>query len=468
MNAAAFEINDAGIAVVRDGKLLTVTPGYALFGRDPVKPSVAVGETARRAARLEPMSIETHFWSALDQQPLAQRQAAGRSAADLVYLHLKQIKEQLGDVKSVVCAVPATMRSSQLALLLGIARECGLPLTGFIDAGVAAATAWPERGRFIYLDVHLHQAVATSVQIDDDVRFERSENAPRAGVAALYDKWMRLIARRYVANTRFDPLHEAAGDQALFDRLPSWLESMSGRQSMELETSIGEQQHRVLLTHEEFRIEAAPIYEQILRALRRLRHAGQPVTIGLSAQAAMLPGLPETLATLHDCRVVAFPPGAAASAAEAHTGIWSGKDNSAELLRVAPSLAFLKEESTGAVPFTLRELALLRSAGAGTPPTHVLYRGQAYALGPEPLVVGTAAEASGLKSLQITGANAGISRHHCSLYATPSARQATVIDHSRHGIWLNDELVVDRAQLRAGDRLHMGRPGVTLELIAID
>jgi pSer/pThr/pTyr-binding forkhead associated (FHA) protein len=42
---------------------------------------------------------------------------------------------------------------------------------------------------------------------------------------------------------------------------------------------------------------------------------------------------------------------------------------------------------------------------------------------------------------------------------------AVVVDHSRYGTWLNDERVFGRATLRAGDRLRLGRPGVTLELI---
>ena len=48
------------------------------------------------------------------------------------------------------------------------------------------------------------------------------------------------------------------------------------------------------------------------------------------------------------------------------------------------------------------------------------------------------------------------------------AEGAVVIDHSRYGTWLNDERVVGRAPLRAGDRLRLGNPGVSLELIAID
>src|SRR5262245_54075529 len=111
MSTAALDINDAGIAVVKNGELLTGSPGYPWFGRGPSCQTVLSGDTARRAARLEAMSVENRFWAWLDQQPLSQRQAACRSSADIAYLQLNQLKEQLGSgVTSVVFAVPPTMR----------------------------------------------------------------------------------------------------------------------------------------------------------------------------------------------------------------------------------------------------------------------------------------------------------------------------------------------------------------------
>lgn len=55
---------------------------------------------------------------------------------------------------------------------------------------------------------------------------------------------------------------------------------------------------------------------------------------------------------------------------------------------------------------------------------------------------------------------------HCSLLRGDDGN-ATVVDHSRHGTWLNDERVVGRAPLRAGDRLRIGSPGVAIDLIAV-
>ena len=95
--------------------------------------------------------------------------------------------------------------------------------------------------------------------------------------------------------------------------------------------------------------------------------------------------------------------------------------------------------------------------------THVLYKGKAHALAAQPLVAGVA---GGEGQLQVTDASAGISPLHCSLLS--QAGESEVVDFSRYGTWLNDERVIGRAPLHAGDRLRLGTPGATLELIAID
>ena len=40
-------------------------------------------------------------------------------------------------------------------------------------------------------------------------------------------------------------------------------------------------------------------------------------------------------------------------------------------------------------------------------------------------------------------------------------------DHSTYGSFINDERVVGRTALTVGDRLRLGSPGVTLELIQL-
>jgi len=60
---------------------------------------------------------------------------------------------------------------------------------------------------------------------------------------------------------------------------------------------------------------------------------------------------------------------------------------------------------------------------------------------------------------------AGVSRSHCTLES--QGGQAFVVDHSTYGTFVNDERVGGRLQLKVGDVLRLGAPGVSLELIRV-
>jgi hypothetical protein len=467
VKTAGIEINDAGIMGACGDVAAAVSPGYALLAPD----KVLVGEAARRVARLEPRRIDNRFWHELDERALSQPAAAGRSRADLAYAQLRQVWDELRQragtpVEVAACAVPGTLRPPQLALILGIARACEIPLGGFIDSAVAAASVWSGRGRFVYVDVQLHQAVITAVEVGGEARRERMEVAGRAGLLALQDAWMRLIARLFVTRTRFDPLHQAATEQALFDALPGCLQALAAGDKAEVEIPFGASRHRVTLSREEFLLESQPLYGHIVMGAHRLRRAGHPLTIALSAGAATLPGLADRFAEFKDSEVLACVPGCSALAAAAHAGGWSVARDSASLFRSLPALR--GEVAARLAPVKIQSAAPSSRRRA---PTHVLYRGKAHALESQPLIVGVAAgpdegSAAGGRRLRIAGAAAGISPLHCSLLRRNG--EAEVVDFSRHGTWLNDEKVVGRAPLHAGDTLRLGTPGATLELIAID
>jgi hypothetical protein len=355
----------------------------------------------------------------------------------------------------VRCVVPPTLRSAQLALFLGMAREANMPVEGFIDTAVAAAATWPGSGRVLHVDLHLHKAIITAVSVGEGVRRERSEVVPGAGWLGFLEAWLRMIAREFITETRFDPLHQADTEQQLFERLPALLEHLGANDFVDVDMSFGAETHALKLARAHFLHQADPLYSDLLMRVHRLRTAGHQTTIALTERAALLPGLVARLGEFNDCTVARAAPGLSVRAACAFGALWQGGEDSVQLLTAAPRLEMPADAWT-----VLQEAQRSEEVA---PPTHVLYRGQAIALGTEPLVIGLAPTGAA-RVLQVVGATAGVSRVHCSLMRT--AQGVTVIDHSRYGTWLNDEAVIGRAPLRAGDRLRLGRPGVTLELIA--
>ncbi len=455
MSVAAIEINDASMLCAVDGTVEQSSPGYALLSVEPP----LIGDEAQLASRVEPLNVNNRFWDDLEERPMLGRMAAGRSHADLAYLHLLQVWGNLRErAQSVRCVVAPTLRSSQLALFLGMAREAGMPVEGFVDAAVAAAATWPRSGRLLYVDLHLHKAIVTAVAVGERVRRERSEVVTAAGWLGFIEAWMRMIGREFVTQTRFDPLHQAATEQQLFNRLPAWLGALATDEFIEVDVPFGSETHALRLAREQFVHEVDALYSELLMRVHRLRTAGHATTIALSDRTAMLPGLGARFAEFNDCGVVRSAPGLSVRAACALGDLWQGTEDSIQLLSAVPRI-----DAQVAASFTWPVLQEARRAEAVAVPTHVLYRGQAIALGGDPLVIGLAPMGAA-RALQVVGAAAGVSRVHCSLVGT--AEGVTVVDHSRYGTWLNDEAVVGRAPLRAGDRLRLGRPGVTLELIA--
>ena len=69
-----------------------------------------------------------------------------------------------------------------------------------------------------------------------------------------------------------------------------------------------------------------------------------------------------------------------------------------------------------------------------------------------------------LRALTFEGL-AGVSRRHCTFLR--EAAETVLVDHSRHGTFVNGERVFERVRVHAGDRVRLGEPGVELALIAV-
>jgi hypothetical protein len=97
------------------------------------------------------------------------------------------------------------------------------------------------------------------------------------------------------------------------------------------------------------------------------------------------------------------------------------------------------------------------------PVTHILFGGDSMRFPEVGLVIGTE-EVSNEPHISLPRAAAGVSRRHCSLRR--EGERTVLIDHSRHGTWVNGARVRERAPVRPGDRVRVGTPGVEFTLIS--
>ncbi len=277
-----LELNDAEVRLSRDGEFVYRQPGIAHVGSQ----QCLFGLEALRIARLHPQQANQQYFARLNADPLPVPGKLAANHADLVYLHLLEINACIGGAKpatapevgipdspkadggpprrgirlpwkakrqsgfgaetqsassrparslgesraangtsGLVVAVPGSLTTDQLGVLLGISQEAGLDIRGFVDSAVLMASVASLPPHCWLLDLHLTRGCLTELRTDDEVSQAGVEELPGCGLVSCLDGWANLLADRFVQDTRFDPLHAADTEQQLFDQLYDWAQA---------------------------------------------------------------------------------------------------------------------------------------------------------------------------------------------------------------------------------------------------
>jgi hypothetical protein len=465
MSLLAVELNDAGLRLARlredgSGELVgAASPGFALLhgGR------VLVGAAAASRFRAAPLHAQNRYWHALGTDALPWTAPGVATTADLAHAQLTELLATAGEpaVADLLLAVPPGYTREQLGLLVGIANESGATVRGLVDAGLAACMTVAPAPCILHLDLQLHQAVATLLEVsraDGMLRRIRYELLPGAGVLAFRQSMAAAIATAFVRETRFDPLHQAATEQTLHDRLPDWLRALVEAEATDAEIAFGTDAHRIVVQRALLATAAEALAADILRLVQSARPPGTPLHLCFTPRVAEVPGLVARLGGLRDCLPVELHEGAAAlGAVGAAAGIVRPVDAIALIHRL-PLRAAAPAEPVSA------PLAADTAVPADAVPTHVLFRGRAWPITAVPLVLGWSTGAAA-RALVLPAGVAGVSKAHCTLELRDG--RSFVTDHSTYGTFVNEERIGGRLELRVGDVLRLGAPGISLDLIRV-
>jgi hypothetical protein len=457
----AVELNDAGVVLARRGVdgaapfVSEASPGVALLQDGTVQ----VGEVAARRQRVAPLQAQNRFWQALGLDPLPWRARGIATYADLAHAHLSSVVEPAvrEGAEGLLLAVPPGYTREQLGLLVGVANESGLALRGLVDLGLAACASVEPAPHTLHLDLQLHQAVATSLEFvrsEGMLRRSRYEILPGAGVGAFLQAMVARVATAFVQQTRFDPLHEAATEQGVYDKLPVWLAALETADETTAVIDSGNVRHEATLQRAELIAAAERVAGDVLRLVQSTRPAGLAMQLCLTPWVVRVPGLLARLASLRDCRLTALPHGAAALGALAAADA---------IVRPPDSLALVHRLAVAA-PVGADAAVTLEAVPAEAVPTHVLFRGRAWPITAQPLTLGWSVSAAP-RVLSLPAGIGGVSKTHCVLRNEDG--QSIVEDRSTYGTFVNDERVAGRVALRTGDVLRLGAPGIELELIRV-
>lgn len=379
-----LEVNDAGLRLSDGAQVLATEPGFASVRGD----QIIVGESARRLARQSPQLSHSRFWYQLDQTPLERPLGRVRNTADLAYWHLRQLREA-AEGQPLVLAVPSSFEADQLGLLLGLCRAAELGAVGLVDAAVAAVAAAPAAatGVVLHVDVQLHRVWLTRLAVDAAVVRSAGHDLAKPGLVSVWDAAATVIAEAFVRQTRVDPLHSAASEQALYDALPDWLAQLSRSPVASLALTVGGRSHRISLARDAVVVALNPLLTRITQALRADVAAAPDAQVMLSDRAAAIPGLLDALTTALGTAPPVLTPLAAAQGALRHRALIQTGAEALPWVTRLPAAARAAPEApeTTAPPAAPVQAAL-------PPPTHLLLGDEATAL-----VSDRVAEAWGLR-----------------------------------------------------------------------
>jgi hypothetical protein len=436
MERVAIELVDSGLAAVSSrGRVSTPSPGLAIVDGE----TLLVGLEAASQARIKPRWLHSRFWQELSLEGLPRPFPSHLRTADLAHAHLSSVwQEHRQRADEVFLAVPGVYSRQQLGLAMGIARACDLPVRGLVDVAVAAAADRPVRPLTLHLDVHLHRAVLTVIRVDDQLARDTVHEEQRVGLVRLYDSWARTIAKRFVRDTRFDPLLDAATEQVLYVQLHGHLRELSSEPTTSVAISSGGRRYAIELDRDDM-VGAASTAYAVLKELADGLAGDTEATLLLSDRAAGLPGLAQVFEAEEHLDVVALHPAAAGGAALAHEREIGA---SGPEMPCVTRLPRFDAREPGAQTVGVAEMSRPDT------PTHVVIGGVAHRLKDDPLAL-----------------------THVVDHDTPATvrilhGRAIIEGAGGEGVTINGKPVDGAAQLLVGDQLNIGSTTILLVKMA--
>jgi len=380
MSLSIIELNDSEIRIANGADIILRHPGYAVLKAD----SIETGADAVRLARSNPRATYNRYWSQLSQDSLIVPSHLARHNADLAYAQLLTMHDQAGQPEEILFAVPGSFSKEQLSLLLGIVEACPFTAVGLVDAATACTAAVAEVGNYSHLDIHLHYAVITHLDVTDKVSRKSVRIIDNNGLADIYDTCASFLSDMFIDQSRFDPLRHAETEQSLYDQIPRCLGTIKTGDEVTLEIQFRDKRYQA-------RVFKEPLLERLTKHYEKIYREISGTTANLvSDRLDKLPGFTDRIPN-----AISIDEGA----------VFQGCNINLQNIRSAgPSLSFITSLPTTK---SARELVAQPASNpsapvippssrpaANSPVTHVLINNRAYPLNQDPLYLSAAGYAS--------------------------------------------------------------------------
>jgi hypothetical protein len=464
MTLLGLELSDAGIMAAGDNptRLLTVdgqekeSPGFAI----PEKERLLVGKPASDKAHLFPLQVINRFWDQLNTESLKQKNRHAQNHAEIACAHLSHVWEAVKQYgNEMIIAVPHFYSREQLGLVLGMAQELSIPVKGFVSLPIAASYHAYPNAMLLHLDIHLHRFEIIHLHQDEHLTAKNSMTFQEINLEQLYRNWVETIAEEFVHATRFDPFHQAATEQELYDRLTSVFDIFKHQSSFLFELSHGKDQYHINLFRDVLVQKSETIYNNICRFIEKMRddHGKNNflTVLQMTHRVACLPGLKDKLLEIENCNIIELEPGAGA------LGVLKLRDQLADQhfkngASFFTSRPWQQAESQTSPAISYQTSDMIR-------PSHLLYRDVAYPIFEKPLIIGCDHYSFG-KGIHIQAKPSDVSQKHCTVHRKDS--RIVLTDYSSQGTFVDNRQVKESAILELGQTVRLGTFRETIRLIA--
>lgn len=300
MATIVLDLYDIGVRISDESRVIIDSEGYALIESEQ---SIITGEQAKQHARLRPREITTQFWGELSSHSKTKLVV---SNAELAYWHLHSIWRQLpSDDHEVIIITPNTVSKQDLGLLLGICEKLSINVVGIVSNAVLALPYPLPDCKVVYLDLLQHRIALTEITFDkENIKVQQPQKIIGYGFHILINNLAKTIARKFISETRFDPMHLASDEQQFFDKLPLWLNALENTNSVECSLSNEVSKYAISLDKEYLLNANKNVFSEITNYINIFFHNHETIAIVCSPSCSQVFGLLDYLKTLPGCAII--------------------------------------------------------------------------------------------------------------------------------------------------------------------
>lgn len=452
----------------------------SLEGRTP-----ALGSAGLRLCRRAPQLAWQNFLPRLGEAAAPGRHwLDGRRRID-PDMAMTQVCQHLArlckGIQGATLAVPAYLSDEQVARLLTLADQAGLPVLGSIAAPLAAALAAHAEqswfGSCVVLDIDDQALTLTSVAAaEGQAQILDSHTLPGLGLRVWQERLLNALADGYILDSRWDPRESPAAEQALFDQLDEILDAAQAGRITKVTAQAGQRYQNLLLHSHDPAAFCNALRRQTLAEVYALFAgpwpSGVPGVVLVTAAAARLPGLVAALQiSMPQWTPAALPPGKASYTGLEDFGNGLLDENVAE----PGAVVVLAEDATARGAHSIGSyfqrgdiasghlnlaapLPLPQPLEAG--PARLHFQGREYLLGAGSFTIG---RQPGVDLVFDAEMWPSVAARHCEIVY--DHRTHMLCDRSHRCTLVNDRPATQAVPLRPGDWIRLGPDGPLLRFL---